>query len=295
MSRVTYFFRETLISLRRNLMMTLAGIMTVAISLFLFGGIMLVSRVVDHGTQRWKQGVELEVFMLPRAVKPQVDDIRAQLADSPDVKTFRFLTKQDAYEEFKRLFKDSPDLVKNVAADDLPTSFRIVPFRAEDTPIIKSKFNSQSGVWRIVTAQEQIETMLKVTRWLRYVFFAMAGVLLASSLFLIVNTIRLATFARRREIEVMKLVGASNWFVRVPFMAEGLVQGAIGAGISFGLVFALKNVLDIWLDRDTAANLFQGFYVTNGDAFAIGFVVLLVGAAIGIVGSTIGLRRFLEG
>jgi cell division transport system permease protein len=125
----------------------------------------------------------------------------------------------------------------------------------------------------------------------------MAGVLLASSLFLIVNTIRLATFARRREIEVMKLVGASNWFVRVPFMAEGLVQGAIGAGISFGLVFILKSVL---VDLTTNPNrgktgLFTGFYVTNGDAVTIGFVVLLIGAAIGVVGSTIGLRRFLEG
>ena len=94
-----------------------------------------------------------------------------------------------------------------------------------------------------MTAEEQIKKMLDATRIVRYVFFAMAGVLLASSLFLIVNTIRLATFARRREIEVMKLVGASNWFVRVPFMAEGLVQGAIGAGISFGLVYILKVVL----------------------------------------------------
>ena len=81
-----------------------------------------------------------------------------------------------------------------------------------------------------------------MTRWIRYFFTAMAVVLLGSSLFLIMNTIRLATYARRREIEVMKLVGASNWFVRVPFMAEGLVQGAIGAGLAFGLIFALKVV-----------------------------------------------------
>jgi cell division transport system permease protein len=294
MSRINYFFRETLISLRRNLMMTLAGIMTVAISLFLFGGIMLVSRVVDHGTQRWKGDVELEVFMLPRATPSQIRDVRQQLADSQQVKDFRFLDHQDAYEEFKRLFKDSPDLVKNVSPEDLPTSFRIAPERAEDTARIQNYVDNRSGVWRVVTAEEQIETMLKVTRYLRFVFFSMAGVLLASSLFLIVNTIRLATFARRRGIEVMKLVGASNWFVRVPFMAEGLVQGAIGAGIAFGFVFVLKNVLDIWLDRDTAADLFQGFYVTNGDAFAIGFIVLFIVAAIGIIGSTIGLRRFLE-
>ena len=108
----------------------------------------------------------------------------------------------------------------------------------------------------------------------------MAGVLLASSLFLIVNTIRLATFARRREIEVMKLVGASNWFVRIPFMAEGLVQGAIGAGLAFGLVFGLKVVLSGFVE-DRGAALWRGFYLVNGDAFAIGFFVLLIGAVIG--------------
>jgi cell division transport system permease protein len=137
--------------------------------------------------------------------------------------------------------------------------------------------------------------MLSATRIIRYVFFAMAAVLLASSLFLIVNTIRLATFARRREIEVMKLVGASNWFVRVPFMAEGLVQGAIGAGISVGLVYVLKNVLaDLLRGRTATTGLFRGFYLTNADAFGIGIIVLLIGGLIGIVGSTIGLRRFLE-
>jgi cell division transport system permease protein len=297
MSRMAYFFRETVISLRRNLLMTLAGIMTVAISLFLFGGIMLLSRLVDHGTAKWSKGGELEVFMTVRATQGQIDDVRTQLDDLPEVKTFKFLDKQAAYNEFKRIFRDSPALVENVEPDALPTSFRVVPHDAEETRAIASRFTGGSGVDKVITAEEQIKKMMTATRVVRYVFFAMAGVLLASSLFLIVNTIRLATFARRREIEVMKLVGASNWFVRVPFMAEGLVQGAIGAGISFGLVFILKSVL---VDLTTNPNrgktgLFTGFYVTNGDAVTIGFVVLLIGAAIGVVGSTIGLRRFLEG
>jgi cell division transport system permease protein len=121
----------------------------------------------------------------------------------------------------------------------------------------------------------------------------MAAVLLASSLFLIMNTIRLATYARRREIEVMKLVGASNWFVRVPFMAEGLVQGAIGAGLAFGVIFGLKVVLSNFVANRGAA-LWRGFYLLNWDAIQIGFFVLLLGALIGMVGSAIGLRRFLE-
>jgi cell division transport system permease protein len=293
---MAYFFRETLISLRRNLLMTLAGIMTVAISLFLFGGIMLLSRLVDHGTSQWSKGVELEVFMNVKATSGQIGDVRHELDDMPSVKSFRYLNKEDAYKEFKRIFHDSPDLVNSVTPDVLPTSYRIVPVNAKDTKAIAAHFESRTGVWRVVTAEEQIKKMLTATRIIRYVFFAMAAVLLASSLFLIVNTIRLATFARRREIEVMKLVGASNWFVRIPFMAEGFVQGAIGAGIAVGLVYILKNVLaDLLKGRTTTAGLFHGFYLTNTDAFGIGLIVLLIGAGIGIVGSTIGLRRFLEG
>jgi cell division transport system permease protein len=116
--------------------------------------------------------------------------------------------------------------------------------------------------------------------------------LLASSLFLIVNTIRLATFARRREIEVMKLVGASNWFVRVPFMAEGLIQGAVGAGFAFGLIYALKVLISNVISH--RHDVISSFYITNTDAISIGLIVVFVGAMIGTVGSAIGLRRFLE-
>jgi cell division transport system permease protein len=295
MSRFAYFFRETLISLRRNLLMTLAGIMTVAISLFLFGGIVLLNRLVDHGTGKWKNGVELEIFMNPNATQAQIDDMRTALASTPTVKHFTFLDHNDAYAEFKRIEHDNPSLVNNISPTDLPTSFRVAPKRAEDTQPLADQFKARSGVFTIATAAQAVKNLLTATRIIRYAFFAMAGVLLASSLFLIVNTIRLATFARRREIEVMKLVGASNWFVRVPFMAEGFVQGAIGAGISFGLVVILKNVLASLVDSThNTKSLFSGFYVTNGDAITIGFIVLVLGAGVGLIGSIIGLRRFLE-
>ena len=135
--------------------------------------------------------------------------------------------------------------------------------------------------------------LLSFTRWVRFLFIGLSLVLLASSLFLIVNTIRLATFARRREIEIMKLVGASNWFVRIPFMAEGLVQGLLGGGIAVGAVYLLKVLLANVLDN-ARTGIFNGWYVTSGDAARIGFIVLLLGAAIGLTGSIVGLRRFVK-
>jgi cell division transport system permease protein len=292
MSRLSYFFRETLISLRRNLLMTIAGIITVTVSLFLFGGILLVQRTVDHGTAKWKNGVELEIFMKNPLPDTQVDDVRAALTTSPDVKRYKFLNHDDAYAEFKKIFHDQPALIESTSPNDLPVSFRVVPKQAELTEQIANQFQTFTGVDEVITAQKTVDRILTATRWIRLAFFAMAGVLLASSLFLIVNTIRLATFARRREIEVMKLVGASNWFVRVPFMAEGLVQGAIGAGLAFGFIYLLKIIITNLLDA--RHDLLQVFYVTNSDAIWIGIFVVLIGAGIGAAGSAIGLRRFLE-
>jgi cell division transport system permease protein len=300
-SRLAYFTRETLISLRRNLLMTFAGVMTVSVSLFLFGGILLVSRVVDHGTGKWKHGVELEIFMQVKASQRQIDSVKTSLdADrgsgtclgKSEVKSYRFFTKEDALREFRKLFQDEPVLVENTTADALPTSYRVVPCKPELTEIIRKEFTNVPGVKGVNTPAKQVKTLLNVTRWIRWGFFLLAGVLLASSLFLIVNTIRLATFARRREIEVMKLVGASNWFVRVPFMAEGLVQGAIGAGLAVGLVYGLKVLIARLLKNQH--NLLQPFYASSHDVFVIGTWVLVIGAVIGVVGSMIGLRKFLE-
>src|SRR5436853_6067235 len=118
MSRLAYFARETLISLRRNLLMTIAGIITVAISLFLFGGSLLVSATVDHGTQQWKHGIELEIFMKVDASTNSVASIQGELAKDPSVKSFQHLTKDDAYALFKKDFKDQPALVESTRPSD---------------------------------------------------------------------------------------------------------------------------------------------------------------------------------
>jgi cell division transport system permease protein len=294
LTRIGYFLRETLISLRRNLLMTVAGVLTVAVSLALFGGIMLLSKWVDHGTQSIKGGVRLEIFMTVDATNQQISDIRGGLKSDAEVKSFTFIDKQAALAEFKQIFRKDPDLTRNVTADALPTSFRIVPKRAELTDSIQRRYTSEAGVDSVATPQQALRGLLTATNTARLIFFGLSVVLLVSSLFLIVNTIRLATFARRREIEVMKLVGASNWFVRVPFMAEGLIQGLIGAGLAVGVVASLKVGFDHWFSSSNATNFFREFYVTTSDASIIAIYVLALGIIIGLIGSAIGLGRFLR-
>jgi len=291
--RLQYFARETLVSLRRNLMMTLAGIITVAVSLALFGGVLLLSKWVDHGTERIKGGVRAEVFMNVDATDQQIDDVRTALGSDSQIKSFKFFNKEAALKEFKRIFRNDPDLVKNITAEALPTSFRIVPARAELTDDVQRRYEVEPGVDQVSTPAEALEGLLDATDITRLIFIGLSVILLASSLFLIVNTIRLATFARRREIEVMKLVGASNWFVRVPFMAEGLAQGLMGALLAVASVLALKQFIFDGPLAD-AGDFFRDFFVTGGDTSQIALYVLGLGVIIGLIGSTIGLRRFLR-
>jgi cell division transport system permease protein len=290
--KLDYFTRETVVSLRRNLMMTFAGILTVAVSLFLFGGVLLLSRMVDHGTSKWKEGVELEIFFKVDATEQQIKAVEAELDESPNVERIRFISKEEAYEIFTKIFADQPELIEQASPEKLPASYRVVPVDPELTEVVELQFKGRSGVDDVLTASEQVRRMLRGISWIRRLFFGISGILLASSLFLIVNTIRLATFARRREIQIMKLVGATNWFIRIPFMLEGLIQGLTGAGLAFGAVYALQNILSGLVSR--SRGIFETFYITQGDAVGIGLVVIAIGGLVGMVGSMIGLRRFLD-
>src|SRR3989440_1210605 len=289
--------------------MTLAGVLAVPVPLLLWGGVPLLARRVAQASARRNTGGDLEIFLCskstaePDAAKPacraeasegQIAAVRTELEQSPDVRRFRFFSKEDAFNEAKRIFAGDPELLSNIDPDGLPVSFRVAPKRAELTEKVAAHFQNRfnDGIDTVLTAKEQVRRLLAGIRWIRGLFFAIAGVLLASSLFLIVNTIRLATFARRREIQVMKLVGATNWFIRVPFMFEGLIQGAIGALLAFAGIYGLRVILTNVVER--SKNLFQAFYVTGGDAIAIGVVIVVLGASVGAIGSAIVLRRFLE-
>jgi cell division transport system permease protein len=295
MAKLRYFARETLISLRRNLLMTLAGIITVTVSLSVLGTALLVSRLVDHGTAKWKHGVKFEVFMNVDATQGQIEGLRSALDEgvtSKQIRSYQYLNKNDALNEFKRLTQNNPSLSEGIDAAALPASFRVAPIKAELTKSLAQQYQTLPGVYQVDTPEKALKSILSVTNWIRRAFTIAFVLLLAAALFLIVNTVRLATFARRREIEVMKLVGASNWFVRIPFLAEGLVQGVIGAGIAFGVVYFLKVRLSGALVN--GSGFVRTFYLTSSDAWSIGFLVLLLGALIGVGASAVGLRRFLD-
>ncbi len=288
---VDYVVRETVTNLRRNLLMTTAAVLTVAVSLFLVGGSLLLQQAVNKATVQWRGGVELNIFLDSDVAVTQIDGLRTELEAMPEVKKVTFVGQDQAYEEFKSMFASSPDMVESVSAKDLPPSFRVVPYQPELVDPVGERFKRREGVRDVVYARETVETLLTVTKYLQWVVASMALIFLLAAALLILNTIRMAIFARRREVAVMKLVGATNWFIRVPFMLEGMVQGLVGAGFAFLAVFSGR----LLIHRMVAGNsLFRQFVVSSSDVVGTGIFILLVGALVGAIGSAVAVSRFLD-
>ena len=271
-----YLLRETTSNLGRNVTITLASIMTVAVSLALVGASLMLRSGVENATQRWQGGIEFVVFLRIDANQQQIDSLRNDLEQSPEVSKVLFVDQQQAYSEFKTLFADSPELIDSVTANDIPPSFRIEPIN-KDVDAVESlglTYEGRSGVDQVV--------------------FASKTFLLGAAGLLILNTIRMAMFARRREIEVMKLVGATNWFIRIPFMLEGLVQGLVGAFLAIGALAAFKPFFQKWLPSADEIPLVGGFQVSGGEMTYIFITLGIVGIAIGAIGAGIAVSRFLD-
>ena len=290
-----YVLRETASNFRRNITLTLATVITVTISLTLLGAALLFGDAVDNATVRWKDGVEFIVFMDPE-ISPELEaGIRRQLEDSPEVSGFSYIDKDEAYAEVQDLLGDSPELVEVITPERLPASFRVKPTDTlpERVDELAAVFRSQPGVAKVVTASETIRAIEDLSSGLRQRVIIIAIVLLVVAAVLILNTIRMALFSRRRDIEVMKLVGATNWFIRVPFMFEGLIQGLIGGVISIPLIWLTNNFFSV-INDDVSLELLRGFTVDPSRVWALGFQMVGLGAIVGTVGSGIAVSRFLD-
>ncbi len=289
--KVDYFARETASNLRRNIFMTTAAIVVVAVSLALVGGALLLKQGVDKATIQWKGGVEGSIFMKADAAPEEIDAVDRELRAMPEVKKVRFVTKQGAYDEFRKMFSNSPDMLETLNVDQMPPSFRVVPRQAQQIDVIGGRFKDRPGVRDVVYAKDTVKALLSVTRYAQLLIWAVAIVLLGAASLLILNTIRMAIYARRREVAVMKLVGATNWFIRVPFMFEGLVQGLIGAVGAFGVVFVVRNFAQHAVRH---VELFHEFAVSTNEVIGTGIFLVVVGMIVGALGSAVAVSRFLD-
>ncbi len=296
--KADYVARETASNLGRNITITIASVLTITVSLALVGFSLMLRSAVENATQRWQGGIEFVVFLNPDATPEQIASVRTDLDESPDVDGVTFIDQQGAYEEFKTLFADSPEMIDTVSPEILPPSFRVVP-RQKDAKFIEElarQYEGKAGVREVILASETIRVVQKFSGWVTSMVLLVAGALLIAATLLIVNTIRMAMYARRREIEVMKLVGATNWFIRLPFMLEGLVQGVMGSALAILVMFIGWPLFtdSLPVDRSGGFPMLSGFTVSSFETFAIYGLVGVVGCGIGAIGAGVAVTRFLD-
>jgi cell division transport system permease protein len=293
-----YILRETAINLRRNITLTIAAIVTVAVSLALFGSTLLLRQGVENQSARWQDGVQVLVFLQRNITDEQRSALEDSIGKNPEVDSFRYVDVEESNQEARRLFRGNAAMLQRLEADPemVPPSFRLVP-RTTETGTVESlrrQYEGQPGVQAATGETEGVKTVRGVSHFGQLMMLVAAVILLVAALMLILNAIRMATFARRREIEVMKLVGATNWFIRVPFMLEGIIQGLVGGLLAFAAVWGLDQWMQSAARNPDYDDILGGFVASTGEFIWTSSVVVVLGIGIGAAGSGWALSRFLK-
>jgi cell division transport system permease protein len=289
---VDYVARETASNLWRNRLMTIAAVLTVAVSLTLVGAALLLRQGSANASGALERGSQVTVWMSPTAHKQEISAVDTQLSQLTYVRQpCAYWTKERNFTEARKLLPS--DVLQATTKADMPTSFWCTPVQLTDSNQLITALKGTPGVLKVTAPLQQIHTEEKVINVSKWVCLGIAVVLIVSAAVLILNTIRMAIFARRREVSVMKLVGATNWFIRVPFMSEGLIQGFLGSALAAALVYVVYLVID-HAGGTATSNIFSAMHLSAGELIWTNIVVVLVGVLIGSLGSAIAIRRFLD-
>ncbi|MEH1014204.1 permease-like cell division protein FtsX [Micromonospora sp. CPCC 206060] len=289
--RLKYVLSEVMVGLWRNVTMTIAMIITMAVSLTMLGASGLMYRQVDNMKDRYYENIEVSIFLKTEVTQQQRDDLQGKLKGDPLVKEVIYENKEQAYERFKEMYQDAPALVEAVKPDQLPESFRLRLVDPEQYKQIFDKYNSEEGIQEIVDQRRLLDKIFNILGAVQNIALVAAMVMAIAALLLVANTIQVAAYSKRREVAVMKLVGASNWFIQAPFVLEAVVAGLIGALIGFGALSLAKVFLFDGSLRDLTELLTP---VGWGDVLVMLPLMAGAGALVSAVTAWVTLRFYLR-
>ena len=280
--RVNFVLSEVATGLRRNLTMTVAMILTTAISLGLMGTGLLIAGMISDMKEIYYDKVQVSIFLADDVSPEQRTAIQSRLESSDEVKSFIYESKDEAYERFQQQFSQQPELVDNTPADALPESFRVELINPERYEVIKADFPAGAeGVDQVRDEGDFLDRLFSLLNGARNATIAVAVVQALAALLLISNTIQLAAFNRRNETNIMRLVGASRWYTQLPFILEAALAGLIGALLAIGGLVLTKV---LFVDRTLAGPIKAGI-IPPVDWSAIAFIAPVIAAAgVGLAG-----------
>ena len=301
--RSQFVLQEIWIGLRRNLTMTMALVVVVAISLSLLGTGLLFVKQVDRTRTYWQGKVELSIYLCIKtspepqcqlngpATDAQKAQLHAHLASMSQVQAVYYVSQQQAYTEFRQYFSNEPALVQDTREGDIPDSFEVkLKNPRADYNIVASAVTGAPGVETVVDEMTILDKFYRLLDGARNAVVIIALILIVAAVLLVANTIRLSAFNRRRETAIMRLVGASNFYIQLPFLLEGTIAGLIGWGIAAGLLVAVKSLMLDSLGQYFTFNV--GLSVS--DLIEVILFTMIVGVLLCGVTSFLTLRRYLR-
>lgn len=288
-----YVLVEAFRNIGRNALVVLGAILAVFISLSLTFGTLVFGEVVRVNTVQWAEDVRVLAFLQDDF--RGVEELQAEILGWSEVEGVVYFTKAQAVEEAKQVLAAQSTTLQLIEEDPsiVPASLRVKPVDPDSYDVIVARLEGSPGVERVVSAGPGIDAMIAIRDGLEFIFWVLAVALGAAAVALIANTIHMAVYARREEIEIMRLVGASGWYVRTPFLLEGMIEGLVGAGLAVGLVVGLLQLAAgqlIDLPAWVSLNVPGDFLVQRG------VIILIFGVAAGALGSSLSLavHRYLR-
>ncbi|HEY0640220.1 MAG TPA: permease-like cell division protein FtsX [Pseudonocardiaceae bacterium] len=298
--RASFVFSEVVTGLRRNVTMTVAMIITTAISLGLLGGGLLIVRLIDKMSDIYYDRVEVAVFLTEdvstndaACTQQPCTDLRRDLEGTPGVESVVLETREQAYERFRQIFESQPELVELARPQALPASFRVKLEDPERFPVIEQEFRERPGVLSVKDQGTFLERLFELLNGIRNATFAIAVVQALAAVLLISNTIQVSAYTRRTEVGIMRLVGATRWYTQLPFLIEAVVAGMIGAIVAvIGLVVAKFAFLDKILAAPIEANIIPRLGLL--DVAVVSPILLLVAVGISSITGYVTLRLYVR-
>ncbi len=291
--RVNFVISEVAAGLRRNLTMTIAMIITTAISLGLLGAGLLIARQIAEMKEIYYDKIQVSIFLNDDITEDERLEIRSDLESSGEVEDFLYESKDEAYARFQQQFREQPELVSNTPSDALPASFRVQLVNPERYPVINEAFAGMNGVDEVKDEGDFLDRLFGLLNGVRNATIAVAIVQALAALLLISNTIQLAAFNRRTETSIMRLVGASRWYTQLPFILEAALAGLLGAVLAFGGL-ALTKVL--FVDRTLAGPISAGIIppVEWSSILTISPLITLAGVGLASIAAYVTLRLYVR-
>ncbi len=288
MTSIVYAIKEAFTHFGRNALIVLGAILAVFISLTLTFGTLVFGEVVRVNTLQWAQDVRVIAFLQDDMTAAATTELQAEVDSWPQVQDVFYVSKQEANDEAVILFSNDEAMLSVLEQnpDLLPASLRVQPADPEDYTLIVTRLGSIPGVEKVTSADDAIDAMIALRDGLQVMFWLLAVALGVAAVALIANTIHMAIYARREEIEIMRLVGASNWFVRTPFLIEGALEGLIGGALAVTFIVVAQQLA---VDRLSQLPNWINLAIQNDFLLRQGTLVLLFGVLAGLVGSSLSL------